>query len=74
MQGLIAVLLGLIVLQGTVYAVCEVGDCQNGSGKSKDKDGGVYVGQFQSGSPHGAGMLINPDGSAYKGQFLKEPW
>jgi hypothetical protein len=46
---------------------CLSGDCRNGKGHYRWKDGSSYQGAFQDSRPHGKGIWQHPDGSRYDG-------
>lgn len=48
---------------------CIKGDCENGSGTYKLKDGAEYTGEFKDGNFNGQGTFKYTDGSVYVGQF-----
>lgn len=60
--------LGLVLWPGPVRR-CVSGDCQDGSGVVKYRDGSKYVGGFASGKFHGAGVHTWPDGSRISAQW-----
>ena len=59
----------LILLPKTSYAECIKGDCVNGKGTFKYKDGSKYVGLFSNGKFHGKGILTSIDTGKYIGEF-----
>jgi hypothetical protein len=48
-------------------ANCIAGDCANGTGVFKYKDGSKYTGKFKNGKRHGQGSLEMSDGTIYTG-------
>jgi hypothetical protein len=48
---------------------CIEGDCENGIGVVKLKDGSRYAGEFKLSEPHGNGVKIWPNGDNYDGSF-----
>jgi len=51
------------------YGVCTSGDCVNGKGTFKDKDGNIYTGDFVNGRPDGQGIETFFDGTRRIGYF-----
>ena len=52
-------------------AQCVSGNCDNGYGVKKYKDGTMYVGEWWNGEASGQGTVIWPNGSIYVGEFIK---
>ncbi|MEO1263835.1 MAG: caspase family protein [Bacteroidota bacterium] len=52
-----------------VPAGCQEGNCFNGYGKFLFANGNKYEGYFQSGKPHGNGILFCTNGNRYYGQW-----
>ncbi len=50
---------------------CISGNCKNGEGKYRFKDGTIYEGQFLNGLPDGLGKVVYPDGEFYEGAFAR---
>ncbi len=48
---------------------CRSGDCRNGSGSYRWKDGSTYTGTFRDSRPHGQGVWQHPNGSRYEGEW-----
>lgn len=48
---------------------CFSGDCRNGTGSYRWKDGSTYAGTFQEFRPHGRGVWKHPNGSSYEGEW-----
>lgn len=48
-------------------AGCRSGDCRNGSGSYRWKDGSTYTGTFRDSRPHGQGVWKHPNGARYEG-------
>ncbi len=61
----------IFTLINTVNAQCVSGNCDNGYGVKKYKDGTTYVGEWWNKEPSGNGTVILPDGAIYVGQFIK---
>ena len=51
---------------------CIIGDCFNGSGTFKYKDGTQYMGYFKNGLKHGYGIFIFNDQNRYIGEWEKD--
>ena len=49
------------------FARCIKGDCNNGYGTSKWKNGTKYVGEYKDGKTHGQGTYTWADGTVEKG-------
>ena len=58
-------------LVSVLSAQCVSGNCDNGYGVKKYKDGTMYVGEWWNGEASGQGTVIWPDGSIYVGEFIK---
>ena len=58
----------LILAPLWIFSQCIVGDCQNGPGEYKFKNG-IYVGEFLDGEPHGDGVFSNKKGYTYNGEW-----
>ncbi|MAQ31394.1 MAG: hypothetical protein CMD26_01480 [Flavobacteriales bacterium] len=52
-------------------AQCISGNCNNGYGAQKYKDGTLYIGNWWNGVPSGKGTLVWDDGTIYVGDFVK---
>ena len=50
------------------FGQCIVGDCQNGEGEYKFKNG-TYVGEFVAGELSGIGTFSNKKGYTYNGKW-----
>jgi hypothetical protein len=50
---------------------CLSGDCNNGFGTYKYKNGDTYVGEWLDGNPQGKGTFLTNDGDKYEGDFTK---
>ena len=61
----------IILTSPTLIAQCVSGNCDNGYGVKKYKDGTMYVGEWWNGQASGQGTVIWPDGSIYVGEFIK---
>ena len=46
---------------------CLAGDCRDGEGRYRWKDGSLYAGSFRAARPDGHGVWTHPDGSRYEG-------
>ncbi len=46
-----------IIVSLSCYGSCIKGDCVNGKGIYKFKNGSIYNGEFKEGKPHGKGLL-----------------
>jgi hypothetical protein len=51
---------------------CLEGDCNNGKGKLKYKDGNIYEGNFVNGKREGQGKLTYPDGDIFVVNFKND--
>ena len=58
----------LVLAPLLTYSQCIVGDCQNGEGEYKFKNG-TYVGQFFDGELSGPGVFSNKKGYTYNGEW-----
>ncbi len=52
-----------------VTSQCVKGDCANGKGKYKFKNGSIYFGQFRGAQLHGTGTMRYANGDVYSGQW-----
>lgn len=59
----------IFTTQFSIYSQCVKGDCFNGDGMFKAKNGTIYQGQFAMGKFHGKGVLSFPSNDKYLGQF-----
>jgi hypothetical protein len=50
-------------------ASCLSGDCRNGTGRYRWKDGSAYAGAFKDARPHGQGSWSHKDGTRYEGSW-----
>ena len=62
-------LLFLLTTSPLIFAQCLDGDCQNGNGKFKFKNG-TYVGTFLDGEIHGQGVFSTRRGHSYDGEWV----
>ncbi len=53
-----------------LYAQCNSGDCENGSGVFMLPSGAKYIGNFQDGIIHGFGTCYYTDGTKYQGYWI----
>jgi len=61
----------IILFTSSLTAQCVSGNCNNGYGVKKYKDGTMYVGEWWNNQASGQGTVIWPDGSIYVGKFIK---
>lgn len=60
----------LVLFQSSNAQTCLEGNCINGNGKFKFKNGDIYTGSFSNGKMNGKGSLIYINGDVYNGQFI----
>lgn len=65
-------LLTLLLHTGNLAAECIVGDCMNGHGSYRYKNGNVYTGDFREGKRHGQGVLEFKSGNRYDGEWRRD--
>lgn len=63
-------IVGVITLSSTLYSQCLEGDCLNGKGVYKYRNGARYVGQFKNGRLHGIGTFHFTNGNVYTGEWV----
>jgi len=69
MRSLISVIILFLITNAN--SQCLSGNCNNGYGLKKYKDGTIYVGEWWNDTPSGKGTVIWSDGSIYVGDFSK---
>jgi hypothetical protein len=69
MRSFALLLFALLIPYSLIAQDCLTGDCTNGIGTYKYKDGSTYKGQFKNGLADGFGVCYYADGTQYVGQF-----
>jgi hypothetical protein len=64
------VIMFLLTLSNIVYSQCITGNCINGEGVQRYRNGMSYRGQFRGGIFHGLGLLNLPSKDQYIGNFI----
>ena len=70
MKKLLLLIFFTLLFSNTSYSEqnCIAGDCVNGTGVFKYKNGSKYTGKFKNGKRHGQGSLELPDGTIFTGK------
>ncbi|MEL7122001.1 MAG: caspase family protein [Bacteroidota bacterium] len=53
-----------------LFSQCLSGNCKDGTGVKKMKDGSIFIGQFKKGKPNGVGRINYVNGDAFQGEWL----
>jgi len=67
--GIVAI--AFVLFLPYAHAGCVKGDCMSGYGVFEYPDGGVYMGNFVAGKPHGKGIFNFANGSKYIGHWAE---
>ena len=64
-------LVAALVATFAAQANCVAGDCQNGQGQARFKNGDTYAGQWSGGLMHGRGVYVFRTRARYEGEFYR---
>jgi len=70
--ALLLCLLPLLTFAANTTAECIEGDCDNGHGSFRYKNGNLYTGQFSNGKRQGQGVLKFASGNRYEGDWKND--